>query len=107
MNLYVITVIQRDYIVVQTAYVDIDKAVQSMIYEMHRIVEKTDISYKHVKELEQEMWQSSRDFEPNYKYTFGYYDIYMKTITVKQSIKMYAIGGTISKERFTKIMKGE
>lgn len=82
MILYVVTVIQEDHIEEQTVYNDVDKAVQGMICEMHRIAEETDISYKRVKELEQEMWQSSRDPDPSYKYTFSYYDIYIKMFTV-------------------------
>lgn len=82
MFLYVVTVILQDHIEGQTIYNDVDKAVQGMIYEMHRIAEKTDISYKRVMELEQEMWQSSRDSDPSYKYTVSYYDIYVKMFTV-------------------------
>ena len=82
MEIYVVTVIQKDHIEAQTAYTDPDKAVQGMIYEMHQIAEKTDISYKRVKELEQEMWQSSRERDPSYKYTVSYYDIYIKMFTI-------------------------
>lgn len=49
---------------------------------MHQIAEKTDISYKRVKELEQEMWQSTRDSDPTYKYIISFYDIYIKMFTV-------------------------
>ena len=82
MEIYVVTVIQKDHIEAQTAYTDQDKAVQGMVYEMHQIAEKTDISYKRVKELEQEMWQSSRERDPTYKYTVSSYGIYIKMFTV-------------------------
>ena len=82
MILYVVTVIKEDDIKVQTVYNDVDKAVQGMICEMQRIAEKTDISYRYVKELEQEMWQSSRDPDPSYKYVISCYNIYIKMFTV-------------------------
>lgn len=82
MYLYVVTVIQKDHIEGQTVYNDVDKAVQGMIYEMHQIAVKTDISYKRVKELEQEMLLSSRDLDPSYTYTVNCYDIYIKMFTV-------------------------
>lgn len=82
MILYVVTVIQEDHLEEQTVYNDIDKAIQGMIYKMHQIAEKTDISYRRVKELEQEMWQSARDPDPSYRYTFSYYDIYIKMFTI-------------------------
>lgn len=82
MILYVVTVIKEDDIEVQTVYNDVDKAVQGMICEMHRIAEKTDISYRYVKELEQEMWQSSRDPDPNYVYALSYYAICIKMFTI-------------------------
>lgn len=82
MILYVVTVIQKDRIEEQTVYTDIDKAIQHIIYEMHQIAEKTDISYKRVKELEQKMWQSLREPDPSYRYTFSYYDIYIKMFTI-------------------------
>lgn len=82
MEIYVVTVIQKDHIEAQTVYTDQDKAAQGMVYEMHQIAEKTDISYKRVKELEQEMWQSSHDPDPTYRYTFSHYDIYIKMFTV-------------------------
>lgn len=81
MFLYVVTVIQKDHIKEQTVYTDINKAVQGMICEMHRIAEETDISYKRVKELENEMWQSSRDPDPSYRYTLSNYEIYIKMFT--------------------------
>ena len=71
MILYVVTVIKEDDIEVQTVYNDVDKAVQGMICEMHRIAEKTDISYRYVKELEQEMWQSS--LTPNHSVIFVFF----------------------------------
>lgn len=82
MEIYVVTVIQKDRMEGQTVYNDVNKAVQAMIYEMHQIAEKTNVSYKYVKELEQEMWQSVRDPEPSYKYTVNCYDIYIKMFTV-------------------------
>ena len=82
MRLYVVTVVLQDRIEEQAVYTDIDKAVQGMICEMHQIAEKTDISYKRVKELEQEMWQSTRDPDPTYKYIISFYDIYIKMFTV-------------------------
>lgn len=82
MILYVVTVVLQDRIEEQTVYTDIDKAVQGMICEVHRIAEQTDISYKRVKELEQDMWQSTRDPDPTYKYIISFYDIYIKMFTV-------------------------
>lgn len=82
MNLYVVTVVLQDRIEEQTVYTDIDKAVQGMICEVHRIAEQTDVSYKRVKELEQDMWQSTRDPDPTYKYIISFYDIYIKMFTV-------------------------
>ena len=64
MKLYVVTVTLEGRIEEQAIYNDIDKAVQGMICEMHRIAEELDISYKRVKELEQDMWQLSRDPDP-------------------------------------------
>lgn len=82
MCLYVVTVILQDQIEEQAIYNDVDKAVQGMVCEMHQIAERTDISYKRVKELEQEMWQSARDSDPSYRYTVNCYDIYIKMFTV-------------------------
>lgn len=82
MNLYVVTVIEEDRIKDQAVYNYIDQAVQGMVCELHKIAEEIDISYRRVKELEQEMWQSSRDSDPSYRYTFNCYDIYIKMFTV-------------------------
>lgn len=82
MTLYVITIIQGDCLEGQAVYTNIDKAIQGMICEMHKIAEKTDVSYKYVKELEQEMWQSSRESDPSYRYILSYYDIHIKMFTV-------------------------
>ena len=82
MDLYVITTIRCAHIEEQSIYKDVDKAVQHMVCELYRIAEKIDIPYRCVKELEQKMWQLSREREPNHRYTFSYYDIYIKTFTV-------------------------
>jgi hypothetical protein len=82
MRLYVVTVVLQDRIEEQAVYTDIDKAVQGMISKVHRIAEQTDVSYKRVKELEQDMWLSTRDPDLTYKYIISFYGIYIKMFTV-------------------------
>ena len=82
MRIDVVTVVLQDRIEEQAVYTDINKAVQGMISEVHRIAEQTDVSYKRVKELEQDMWLSTRDPDPTYKYIISFYDIYIKMFNV-------------------------
>ncbi len=78
MDIYVVSVVHDDGIRKHEVYTDVDLAIENLISEMHQIAEKTDISYRRVKEIENEMRLSSRDEDPSYCYVVNDYLLYIK-----------------------------
>lgn len=78
MDIYVVSVVHDNGIRKQEVYNNVDLAIENLIGEMYHIAEITDISYRRVKELENEMRLSSRDEDPSYCYVVNDYLLYIK-----------------------------
>lgn len=78
MDIYVVSVVRDNGIRKQEVYTNVDLAIENLIGEMHHFAEITDISYRRVKELENEMRLSSRDEDPSYCYVVNDYLLYIK-----------------------------
>ena len=79
MDIYVVSVVHDNAIRKQEVYNNIETAVEGLICEMYHIAENTDmISFRRVKELENEMRLSSRTEDPSYHYLVAGYLLYIR-----------------------------